>query len=219
MTSRTASNTSPASPLRGIYARFGKRATDIAITLLLAPLFLGAIAVVALISIRDRGPLFFSHDRVGRGGARIKVCKIRTMVPDAEARLAAHLASDPAAALEWETHRKLRDDPRITRFGKFLRASSIDELPQIWNVAKGEMSWVGPRPVVRDELEKYGDASASYLSMKPGITGIWQISGRNDESYENRVAMDVLYASRMSLAFDLSVILRTILVVLRKTGR
>lgn len=219
MTSSTDPQDFLSSPPRGLYAHVGKRAADIAITLLLAPIFLAAIGIVAVFALRDRGPLFFSHARIGRDGRTIRVCKIRTMVPDAEARLQAHLAADPEAAREWEDFRKLRDDPRITKIGKFLRASSLDELPQIWNVAKGEMSWVGPRPVVRDELEKYGAASGAYLALKPGITGIWQVSGRNEESYEDRVAMDVDYAARMSLGLDLSIILQTVLVVLRKTGR
>lgn len=168
---------------------------------------------------RDGGPGFFGHRRIGRNGEVFRCWKIRTMVVDAEARLAEHLASDPEAAAEWERDHKLRDDPRITRLGAFLRATSLDELPQIWNVLKGEMSFVGPRPVVRDEMRKYGAARTAYLAMKPGITGLWQVSGRNDVSYDERVAMDVEYVSSVSLLTDVRLILLTGLSIVDRTGR
>lgn len=200
------------------YAGFGKRLLDLALTIALAPVFLLALAPILAVVAFDRGPLFFAHTRVGRHGKPIRVLKIRSMVPDAEARLRAHLAADPEAAREWEDFRKLKNDPRITRIGRILRATSLDELPQIWNVLRGDMSWVGPRPIVTDELEKYGEAASVYLALKPGITGLWQVSGRNQESYEDRVAMDVLYSRIMSPLTDLKLVLKTVLVVLRKTG-
>ena len=137
------------------------------------------------------------------------------MVMGAEERLQAYLAANPAAATEWARDHKLTNDPRITQFGDFLRKTSLDELPQIWNVLKSEMSFVRPRPIVRAETSKYG----AYLSQKPGITGLWQVSGRNDVSYVERVAMDVDYSLRGSLTFDMELILRTGMSVLGKTGR
>lgn len=201
-----------------LYALLGKRVLDLVLTVLLAPLFLLALAPILAIVAFDRGPLFFSHSRVGIGGKTIRVLKIRSMVPDAEARLKTYLAGNPEAAQEWDESRKLKNDPRITRIGRILRATSLDELPQIWNVLRGDMSWVGPRPIVTDELEKYGAAARVYLSLKPGITGLWQVSGRNSESYEDRVAMDIRYSRIMSPFLDLQIVLKTVLVVLRKTG-
>ena len=128
------------------------------------------------------------------------------------------LATDPAAKAEWEADQKLKNDPRVTRIGRFLRATSLDELPQILNVLKGEMSLVGPRPVVQDELARYGDAAKIYLSLKPGLTGLWQVSGRNNVSYDQRVALDCEYAARQSLLLDISILARTVKVVLWRDG-
>jgi lipopolysaccharide/colanic/teichoic acid biosynthesis glycosyltransferase len=161
----------------------------------------------------------FGHARVGRGGRMFRCWKIRTMVPDAESRLAAYLNLNPAAAAEWDAERKLNDDPRITRIGDIMRRTSLDELPQIWNVLIGEMSFVGPRPVTADELGKYGISRSAYCAMRPGITGLWQVSGRNEVSYAERVALDVDYLRRMSLALDLSIIARTAGVIVRPTGK
>ena len=142
------------------------------------------------------------------------------MVPDAEARLDQYLSGNPAAAAEWRRFRKLTDDPRITRIGDFLRRTSLDELPQIWNVLRGDMSFVGPRPVMQDELdEHYGAARAAYCASRPGITGLWQVSGRNDLSYAERVELDVDYTRRAGLGLDVWIILRTAGVVVRPTGR
>lgn len=141
------------------------------------------------------------------------------MVVDAEARLQAHLASDPEAATEWERDHKLANDPRINRLGHILRKTSLDELPQIWNVLKGEMSFVGPRPVVAIELVKYGSSASAYLAQKPGITGLWQISGRNDTSYSERIALDVAYLTRCSFPSDIRIISQTASAVLLRTGR
>ncbi len=141
------------------------------------------------------------------------------MVPNAEEKLLKYLASNPEAQAEWNRDHKLAHDPRVTRFGKFLRSSSLDELPQIWNVLIGEMSFVGPRPVVRAEIIKYGKHRTAYLLMRPGITGLWQVSGRNDVTYEERVEMDVQYLREQSFFTDVRLLLLTVRSVLARTGR
>jgi Undecaprenyl-phosphate galactose phosphotransferase WbaP len=182
---------------------------------LLAPFFL----IVALMVRADGGPAFFAHQRVGRGGKLFGCLKFRSMVVDSQARLEALLANDPAARAEWEATRKLKNDPRITRIGRFLRSTSLDELPQLINVLRGEMSLVGPRPVQEAEIDRYYGASAAhYMAVRPGITGLWQVSGRSETSYESRVALDVSYVSRPSLLADLSILLRTPVAVLSRRG-
>jgi len=182
---------------------------------LLSPFFL----IVALMVRADGGPAFFAHQRVGRGGKLFGCLKFRSMVIDSQARLEALLASDPAARAEWEATRKLKNDPRITRIGRFLRSTSLDELPQLINVLRGEMSLVGPRPVQEAEIDRYYGASAAhYMAVRPGITGLWQVSGRSETSYESRVALDVSYVSRPSLLADLSILLRTPVAVLSRRG-
>ena len=182
---------------------------------LLAPFFL----IVALLVRADGGPAFFAHQRVGRGGKLFGCLKFRSMVIDSQARLEALLASDPAARAEWEATRKLKNDPRITRIGRFLRSTSLDELPQLINVLLGEMSLVGPRPVQEAEIDRYYGASAAhYMAVRPGITGLWQVSGRSETSYESRVALDVSYVSRPSLLADISILLRTPVAVLSRRG-
>jgi exopolysaccharide production protein ExoY len=196
-----------------------KRALDIAgagaLLLLGAPVFL----LLAMIVRADGGPAFYAHERVGRGGRRFGCLKFRSMVVDSAARLEALLASDPAARAEWEATRKLRHDPRITWIGRFLRATSLDELPQLINVLRGDMSLVGPRPVVATELAAhYGTAAEHYLAVRPGITGLWQVSGRSDTSYAERVALDVRYATTPSLLEDVRILLRTPAAVLLRRG-
>ena len=182
---------------------------------LLAPFFL----IVALMVRADGGPAFFAHQRVGRGGKLFGCLKFRSMVIDSQARLETLLANDPAARAEWEATRKLKNDPRITRIGRFLRSTSLDELPQLINVLRGEMSLVGPRPVQEAEIDRYYGASAAhYMAVRPGITGLWQVSGRSETSYESRVALDVAYVSRPSLLADLSILLRTPVAVLSRRG-
>lgn len=176
------------------------------------------IAIGTAIYMQDRGPILFSHNRIGRNGRMFRCLKFRTMVVDADARLAALLATDPRARAEWEQDRKLRSDPRVTRLGAFLRRSSLDELPQLLNVLLGHMSLVGPRPIVEAEIERYGSRFPHYCAVRPGITGLWQISGRNDVCYRRRVAMDVLYARSKSLWIDIWILLRTIPAVLLKRG-
>ena len=183
--------------------------------LLLAPFFL----IVALMVRADGGPAFFAHQRVGRGGKLFGCLKFRSMVIDSQARLETLLASDPTARAEWEATRKLKNDPRITPIGRFLRSTSLDELPQLINVLRGEMSLVGPRPVQEAEIDRYYGASAAhYMAVRPGITGLWQVSGRSETSYESRVALDVSYVSRPSLLADLSILLRTPVAVLSRRG-
>ena len=183
--------------------------------LLLAPFFL----IVALMVRADGGPAFFAHQRVGRGGKLFGCLKFRSMVIDSQARLETLLANDPAARAEWEATRKLKNDPRITRIGRFLRSTSLDELPQLINVLRGEMSLVGPRPVQEAEIDRYYGASAAhYMAVRPGITGLWQVSGRSETSYESRVALDVSYVSRPSLLADFSSLLRTPIAVLSRRG-
>jgi Undecaprenyl-phosphate galactose phosphotransferase WbaP len=183
--------------------------------LLLAPFFL----IVALMVRADGGPAFFAHQRVGRGGKLFGCLKFRSMVIDSQARLETLLANDPAARAEWEATRKLKNDPRITRIGRFLRSTSLDELPQLINVLRGEMSLVGPRPVQEAEIDRYYGASAAhYMAVRPGITGLWQVSGRSETSYESRVALDVSYVSRPSLLADISILLRTPVAVLSRRG-
>lgn len=188
-----------------------KRILDILVAgtmlLLAAPLM---ACVAALVMAADGGPALFAQTRVGFHGRAFRCWKFRTMAIDAEARLAALLAQDPVAALQWERARKLDHDPRITWAGRFLRRASLDELPQLINVLLGDMSCVGPRPVVPQELAKYGFAAPDYLRARPGLTGLWQVRGRSRLSYEDRVALDSEYVARCSLALDLAILARTI---------
>jgi lipopolysaccharide/colanic/teichoic acid biosynthesis glycosyltransferase len=200
------------------YRRCGKRALDLGLCVLLAVPVLVALALLYPAVRWDGGPAFFGHARIGRDGRVFRCWKVRTMVPNAQAVLAQHLAADPAAAAEWRRDFKLRDDPRVTRLGARLRRTSLDELPQIWNVLRGEMSFVGPRPITRDEFDRYSGHEWSYLSVKPGITGLWQVSGRNDISYQARVNLDVAYATQCSLLFDLLILAKTATAVLNRTG-
>jgi undecaprenyl-phosphate galactose phosphotransferase len=197
---------------------FLKRVFDIAgslvLLILLAPLFAYLVWKIRLTG----GAAIFSHWRVGRYGKPFGCLKFRTMVPDAENTLRRLLEADPAARAQWERDFKLKDDPRITPIGEFLRRTSLDELPQLWNVLKGEMSLVGPRPVIDEELERYGDQVGYYLETRPGITGLWQISGRNNTGYEDRVALDSWYVRNWSLWYDMVILVKTVRVVLRREG-
>lgn len=181
----------------------------------LAPVLL---AVAFAIWVTDGSPVLFGHYRVGRHGKLFRCWKFRTMARDADARLEALLRSDPAARVEWDTLRKLSSDPRVTPLGSFLRKSSLDELPQLFNVLCGEMVFVGPRPITCEELQKYGDERWYYLSVIPGITGLWQVSGRNQLSYAERIQMDRKYVESRSLISDLQILSRTVAVVLRRDG-
>ncbi len=203
----------------GLYRLAGKRILDLALALLMLPLLLPVMALIALAVRSDGGPAFFVQDRVGRGGRVFRCLKFRTMIPDAEAELARLCAADPARAAEWARDQKLRDDPRITRAGRFLRQTSLDELPQILNVLKGEMSLVGPRPFLVDQAALYAAAGGrAYLRLRPGITGPWQIEGRGRTSFVERIRYDDLYFARLSLGYDLALMWRTLGVVLARAG-
>ncbi len=177
------------------------------------------LLLVIGIAIRFSGsPVFFSHSRIGLNHRSFRCYKFRTMVPDAEERLKELLSKDAKVLREWRINHKLRNDPRVTRFGKFLRVSSMDELPQLWNVLKGDMSLIGPRPIVADELERYGNKARDYCSVKPGMTGFWQVLGRSNVTYSRRVSLDVLYIRRQSFRVDCWVLWRTLFVVLNRFG-
>ena len=204
---------------RDFYAARGKRALDVVGALVLLAVFSPLMLVIGLLMLPQRGPAFFGHNRVGLRGAEFACLKFRTMIPDAEARLKELLERDPDARRQWRADHKLDNDPRITRFGNFMRRSSLDELPQLLNVLRGDMSLVGPRPVTRAELQRYGEHDVSYLALRPGLTGKWQVSGRNDISYSGRVALDSAYAGDFSLRGDLMILLQTVGVVLGATGK
>jgi len=196
-----------------------KRAIDVAGALLLLAVMLPVIGMIAAAVAATGVQPLYGHQRIGRGGRPFRCWKIRTMVPDAEDRLHAVLRGDAVRAGEWARDHKLRDDPRVTRIGRLLRLSSLDELPQLWNILAGEMSLVGPRPVTRDELGRYGASARHYLAVRPGLTGLWQIDGRNDIPYARRVVLDRAYVMRPSLRRDFALLWRTPLAVARRTGR
>lgn len=183
--------------------------------LMLAPL-MGIVAF--LIWKRDGAPIFFAHYRVGRDGMLFRCLKFRTMLRDSDAVLQELLRTDPAAREEWARDQKLVNDPRITPVGRFLRNSSLDELPQLLNVLRGDMNLVGPRPITVGELRRYGHVRWEYLSVRPGITGLWQVSGRNLTTYEERVELDERYVRQRSFMLDMKILFRTVWVVVTKHG-
>jgi exopolysaccharide production protein ExoY len=196
-----------------------KRGFDITAALTAILLLLPMFCLIALaIKLWDRGPVFYRHRRIGLRGAAFDCLKFRSMVMNGDEVLARHLAANSAAAREWEETRKLRHDPRITPLGVSMRKTSIDELPQLVNILKGEMSFVGPRPIVTAEVPKYGDAIDHYLSARPGLTGPWQISGRNDVGYTTRVELDRIYVEDWSFWGDVSIIVKTARVVVTSRG-
>ncbi|TDM09548.1 MAG: hypothetical protein C4K60_09930 [Ideonella sp. MAG2] len=200
--------------------RATKRLFDLVIVFVFVALFWWLILLVMLaVRISSGSPLIFGHTRIGRGGKEFTCYKFRSMVPNAEEVLENLLATDPAASEEWLRDFKLKDDPRITAVGRFIRKTSLDELPQLWNVLVNDMSVVGPRPVVRTELTKYyGDSIGHYQSVKPGLTGPWQVGGRNDIDYAGRVAMDRQYVEKWSLLSDVLIVLRTAGVIFSRKG-
>jgi exopolysaccharide production protein ExoY len=205
-------------PYMGAYQKIGKRLFDVLFSSVAGVIIAPIILFLALIVKRDGGPMIFKHKRIGLDGKEFYCLKIRTMKPNADHSLQALLSKDLIAAKEWAKTHKLRNDPRITRVGKFLRQTSLDELPQFWNVLKGEMSLVGPRPITGEELHKYGRDKFYYLNSVPGITGIWQVSGRNTTSYSDRVNMDKAYYKTVSFTGDLKLLFQTISTVLKRTG-
>jgi len=200
----------------GIYRRFAKRALDIAIVAVVSlPVAMVVLLLALLVATDGRSP-FYMQARVGRGGRLFRMVKLRTMVWQADRVLDGYLASNPAARAEWDRDQKLRHDPRVTRIGALLRRSSLDELPQLWNVLRGDMSIVGPRPMMDSQRAIY--PGTEYYAMRPGITGFWQVSVRNESSFSERAAFDRRYFHELSLRTDLGVIWRTVGVVLRATG-
>jgi Undecaprenyl-phosphate galactose phosphotransferase WbaP len=199
--------------------RLAKRMIDIFLSLALGIVTLPLmLLIVILIKLESRGPAFYRHTRIGRGQRKIDVWKFRSMVVNGDRVLFRYLARHPELALEWERNQKLRHDPRITGIGKFLRKTSLDELPQLWNVLKGEMSLVGPRPIIQEEVARYGDRFSLYTQVYPGLTGLWQVSGRNDTSYDQRVELDIYYVRNWSVWLDVYLLARTAGVVLAGRG-
>ena len=199
-------------------SRLAKRSFDLAVTT--AALVAAAIpmlAVAALVKL-DGGPAIFGHERIGAAGRKFRCLKFRSMSIDAEGRLQEYLAKNPEARSEWESTRKLKDDPRVTRLGRFIRKTAFDELPQLFNVLRGDMSLVGPRPVTEPELAYYGEAQDLYLSVRPGVTGLWQVSGRNDLTYEQRVGLDAWYVKNWSPWHDTAIIIKTVPALLLRRG-
>ncbi|PZQ94886.1 MAG: sugar transferase [Cereibacter sphaeroides] len=204
-------------PYRQGFYRIGfKRTLDVLAVVATAFVTLPLIALMAVVVSLDGHSPFYSQKRLGQGGRIFTLWKLRSMVPNADERLEAHLAQNPAAREEWDHTQKLRDDPRITRMGRILRKCSADELPQLWNVLKGDMSLVGPRPMMPEQASLY--PGTAYYALRPGITGSWQVSARNDCSFAERARFDNDYDRHVSLGLDLSILLATVRVVIRATG-
>lgn len=198
------------------YKSHFKRVFDVLFVVAAAPIAVPLIAFMALVVALDGASPFYRQRRIGRNGYAFNMLKVRSMVPNAHDRLEAYLASDPAARAEWDSTQKLKNDPRITLFGKILRKSSLDELPQLWNVFRGDMSIVGPRPIMPDQVHLY--PGTEYYVMRPGLTGLWQVSDRNETTFAERAMYDATYYKTLSLKSDLSILARTVGVVLRCTG-
>jgi exopolysaccharide production protein ExoY len=181
----------------------------------LSPLF---ALLALLVKLSDQGPVFYAHRRIGRNSRTFYCLKFRTMVVGGDAVLARHFAENPGTYREWLSTRKLQNDPRVTRVGHILRKLSLDELPQVLNIFRGDMSVVGPRPIVKDELDRYGPAADCYLRSRPGLTGLWQVSGRNDVSYDARIAFDRHYVENWSFVSDLKIIVLTVPAILASRG-
>lgn len=201
---------------RAVYRSFLKRIFDLLLVAFTFPVWFSVIAVGAVLVMCDGHTPLYRQERVGRNGRTFWIWKLRTMIIDADAKLEAHLAANPEARAEWEATQKLKHDPRVTNVGRFLRKTSLDELPQIFNVLIGDMSLVGPRPMMLCQKDLYdGDR---YYEMRPGLTGLWQVCDRNDSRFIDRVHFDNTYAATVSLCTDLGVLLRTVGVVVRGTG-
>lgn len=196
-----------------------KRFVDIFLVVFGGILILPFLFLVAvLLKLDSRGTIFYGHSRIGKDGRRFKAWKFRTMVMDADKKLKEYLDKNPEMREEWKVSQKLRNDPRITRLGKILRRFSIDEFPQLWNVLMGEMSLIGPRPIVTDEIHHYGDLFDPYTWVRPGITGLWQVSGRSDTTYHERVSLDEYYVRNWSIWLDIYILVRTVAIVLQRKG-
>lgn len=200
----------------GIYVRYGKRALDLTLVILSAPFVLVILGICALLIRRDGGPAFYSQPRIGKDGKHFTCWKLRTMVVNSEEALANHLAANPTAKAEWDVSQKLRNDPRITRLGQFLRKSSIDELPQFWCILLGDMSLIGPRPFMPEQEHLY--KGRAYYALRPGLTGFWQVGDRNESSFAARAVFDNRYGAEVSLATDVKLLFQTVQVVAKGTG-
>ncbi|RXH58435.1 sugar transferase [Granulicella sibirica] len=196
-----------------------KRVFDLVVTVLISPFVLSVVALIAVaVALESPGPIFFSHRRIHRGGAYFSMWKFRTMCLNSAEVLSKHLEEHPEDREEWALNHKLKNDPRVSRLGLFLRRTSLDELPQIWNVFTGTMSIVGPRPIVTAEVEKYGADFAYYTMVKPGITGLWQASGRSTLTYPQRVALDRRYVEHWTPWLEIKILIRTVRVVFNMNG-
>lgn len=200
------------------YAPLSRTVDILGALAILAVAFPFLVVLAILLKIDSPGQLFFIQQRIGRGGRVFPCIKFRTMCKDADIALQRHLASSTEARLEWARDHKLRNDPRITRMGSMVRKLSLDEFPQLINVLRGEMSLVGPRPIVRSEVPRYGRYFDEYCKVRPGLTGLWQVSGRNNVSYRRRVSIDCYYVRNKSLAFDMTILLRTVPVMIFAKG-
>jgi Undecaprenyl-phosphate galactose phosphotransferase WbaP len=195
------------------------RVLDITVILFAAPyIILAFLAITILIKMDSPGPVFYRQRRIGRLGRKFYIYKFRTMFQNADQNLQNYLDSFPELKTQWFATHKLKQDPRVTRLGAVLRQLSLDELPQIWNIIIGDMSLIGPRPIVDAEVEKYGKCFDLYIQVRPGLTGLWQVSGRNDTTYERRVELDEYYIRNRSLKLDLQILWKTVFVVLKKDG-
>lgn len=201
---------------RGVYRNLVKRIVDVTAIVLAAPVVVPLVAVLAVAVAKDGGQPFYTQKRVGRHGKMFRMWKLRSMVADADLRLQEHFAENPTAREEWDRTQKLKDDPRVTPLGQFLRKSSLDELPQLWNVLVGDMSLVGPRPMMPCQQAIY--PGLAYYALRPGITGYWQTAGRNRTTFEARADYDEAYEAELTLATDARILMRTVSVVVKGTG-
>ncbi len=200
----------------GLYGRYFKRLFDILFVLATAPVVLPLLALFAFLIRRDGGPAFYGQARIGKDGRSFTCWKLRSMVIDADTKLTEYLAENPAANAEWVVSQKLKHDPRITKIGRLIRKTSIDELPQFWCILLGDMSLIGPRPFLPEQEKLYN--GSAYYELRPGLTGFWQVGDRNESSFAARAVFDNRYASELSVKTDLSILLRTVGVVIRGTG-
>ncbi len=206
-------------PQRTFRYRVVKRVLDVGLILLASPVLLLVVGVIAVaVRMSGPGPVFFTHRRIRCHGTFFTMWKFRTMCVNSAEVLASHVASSPEAQREWARSHKLHSDPRITRVGAFLRRTSLDELPQMWNVLNGTMSLVGPRPIVAAEVEKYGEFFEDYCKVTPGVTGLWQVSGRSSLTYDERVQIDSRYVQGWSLWGDVKILARTMVSVVKQHG-
>lgn len=203
-------------PAHNIYRGFLKRSFDIALVAIAAVPVMLVVSFLAWLISKDGHSPFYSQLRIGRNGRLFRMWKLRSMIPNADAVLEAYLAENPAARLEWDVTQKLKNDPRITRIGRFIRKTSLDELPQLWNVLTGDMAIIGPRPIMRDQKSIY--PGQAYYEMRPGLSGYWQTSDRNETSFADRALYDTRYYHDLSFTTDVTLIFRTLRVVLKCTG-